>query len=189
MKLSRAGRKPRDMQGLNSTDQLRYAKRRKVLGSADRVTGDIPNNQFPQVVLDKALLHTMQYFVKYSAERLQKSILAHDARHSGDLYESVKTTVTSGSSRVAGSIRFNWYGRFVDMGVGNGVTLIEKQTGRALTTNRNPSRITRKPKPWLSSVWPGQVRRMSEILARDIALATGENLIEILPSGALPLSV
>lgn len=168
---------------------MRYTKKMNALGLSQRVIQDIPNNELPEMILDKTLVNTMKYFVKFSVERLQKSIWALDVRDSGDLYESVRGSVSSGSSKTSGTIRFNWYGRFVDMGVGKGVTLIEKQTGRGLTNNRNPSRITRKPKPWLMNVWPGQVHRMAEILARDIQVATTENLLSILPSGNLPLHI
>ncbi len=189
MKLSRSGRKPKKLDSLNKTDRLRFSKRRKINGTAERVISDLPNNELPEMILDKTLVNTMRYFVKFSAEKLQKSIWRLGVRHSGDLYESMRTSVTTGSSKTSGTISFNWYGRFVDMGVGNGLTLIEKQTGRALTTNRNPSRITRKPKPWLTDVWPGQVHRMSEILARDIAIATLENIKQNLPEGKLILPV
>lgn len=174
---------------MSGSDFIKFSKSRNTLGTAARVVSDIPNNELPEMILDKTLQNTMKYFVKYSAEKFQKSIMKLDVRHSGDLYESVRTSVSSGGSKTSGTIRFNWYGRFVDMGVGKGITLIEKQTGRGLTNNRNPSRITRKPKPWFTDVWPAQVHRMSEILARDIAIATQENLSSILPQGELTIEI
>ncbi|GAB2780267.1 hypothetical protein GCM10027275_24760 [Rhabdobacter roseus] len=166
---------------------LSRAKRSKALGSTERVIPDLPNNQLPEMVLDQVLEGTMRDFVKFSTEKYQKSIWQLDVRHEGDLYESFKSRITKGTGKVTGEIRFNFYGRFADMGVGRGITLIERQTGRALTDGRSPGRITRRPKPWFSQVWGRERHRLAEVAARDVARAVQENLAQNLPSGQIPL--
>lgn len=169
--------------------ELKGAKRRKVLGKTEKVIQDIPNNQLPEIILQSTMENTMRDFAQFTGEKFRKSIWSWDVRHEGDLYESVKTRVSKGSSKITGSFSFNFYGRFADMGVGKGVTLIEQQTGRGLTANRNPSRILRKPKPWFTEVWYHQRHRLQEILARDIAKAATQAVSDTLPAGELPLSL
>lgn len=159
------------------------------LGKASRVVSDIPNNRLPEVVLNKTLEGTMRDFIRITQEKLERSAWMLDVRQEGDLLDSFSRRITMRSGLVSGEIRFNFYGRFVDMGVGNGVTLIEKQTGRALTNNRNPSRIARKAKPWFSPVWIREREKLSGVIARDIAQATSENLTELLPQGTLEVKI
>lgn len=47
---------------------------------------------------------------------------------------------------------FNYYGKFVDMGVGRGVTLETVEFS------------TRKPKPWYSKVFWGQFQKLKELM-------------------------
>ena len=155
----------------------------------ERVISDIPNNELPEVVLQSTMETTMRDFIRFAQEKFEKSVLRHDVRHEGDLFESFRNRVSSRSGNITGDIKFNFYGRFVDMGVGKGITLIEKQSGRGLTPNRNPSRIARKAKPWFSPIWTSQRQKLSQVLARDVAKAAGENLADILPSGTIKLEV
>lgn len=164
-------------------------KKSKIESKAERVYQDIPNNELPEIVLQKTMASTMRDFIKFTGEKFQKEIHDQDVRDSNDLYESVLTRVSAGSSKITGSINFNFYGRFVDMGVGKGVTLVEKQTGRGLTANRNPSRITRQAKPWFSKVWYKERHRLQEVLARDVAKAMGDSTRDSLPEGTLPLKI
>lgn len=55
---------------------------------------------------------------------------------------------------------FNYYGKFVDMGVGRGVTLETVET-----TNR-------KPKPWYSKVFWSQFQRLKELMVEKYELKT-----------------
>jgi hypothetical protein len=157
--------------------------------ATSQVTSGIPNNELPEVVLQATMENTMQDFVRFSTEKFQKAVWRLDVRQEGDLYESFKSRISSRSGNITGSIKFNFYGRFVDMGVGKGLTLIEKQTGRALTNSRNPSRITRKPKTWFTPIWTRDRERLSEVLARDVAKASGQNLADIMPSGTISVTI
>jgi hypothetical protein len=164
-------------------------KKEKISSKAERVYQDIPNNQLPEIVLQKTMASTMREFIKFTGEKFQKEIHDQDVRDTNNLYESVLTRVSAGSSKITGSVDFNFYGRFVDMGVGKGVTLMEKQTGRGLTANRNPSRIARHPRPWFSKVWFEQRHRLQEVLARDIAKKVGDSTRNSLSEGTLPVKV
>ncbi len=166
--------------------------RRGSLGAGlktQRVIEDIPNNQLPDVVFEATMENTMREFIKFTQEKFEKSVKQLDVRHEGDLFDSFRRSISARSGTVMGSIRFNFYGRFVDMGVGKGVTLIEKQTGRGLTPNRSPSRITREPKLWFSPVWASERNKFGKVLARDVADAAGKNLANILPSGTIKLDI
>lgn len=50
---------------------------------------------------------------------------------------------------------FNYYGKFVDMGVGKGVTLNEA----------GGAGLSRQPKPWFSSVFMLEVKKLGNMLA------------------------
>lgn len=70
---------------------------------------------------------------------------------------------------------FNYYGKFVDMGVGKGVTL--EDVG-------NPN-TTRKPKPWYSRTFYAEVKKLTEILAQKYARKGVLTVIENIDDNAL----
>ena len=177
---------------MKTADQVKLdiAKRRKVLGSTERVIADIPNNQLPEAVVDDVLEGTMRPFVTYHVDKLRKSArITWKVMHSGDLDDSFTSRVTKTGSKVVGRVSFLFHGRFPDMGVGKGKTLVESQTGRALLAGRNPNRITRRPKPWLSEVMARERHRLPEILAENIAAATAASVANALPEGRLEINV
>jgi hypothetical protein len=65
---------------------------------------------------------------------------------------------------------FNYYGKFVDMGVGKGVSLEDVQSGNT----------SRKPKPWYSKVFYSEVQKLASLMAQKYArkatLAIVENI-------------
>lgn len=165
------------------------AKRSKKSQKAERVIADLPNNELPEVVLHETMEKTMRGFVAVNSDKLRKSArITWKAMHSGDLDDSFSTRVTKRGANVVGQVRFNFYGRFVDMGVGRGLTLVEAQTGRALTSSRNPGRIARKPKPWFTNVMAAERHRLTEVFAERIAEKMQESIMNCLPDGELELN-
>ncbi|MDR0661221.1 MAG: hypothetical protein LBG19_10600 [Prevotellaceae bacterium] len=61
---------------------------------------------------------------------------------------------------------FAYYGKFVDMGVGKGIPASAAPTGN------------RKPKPWHSKVFFGQVQQLSRILAEKYGIKAEQMIIE-----------
>lgn len=70
---------------------------------------------------------------------------------------------------------FNYYGKFVDMGVGRGTTLDDVRAGN---TNR-------KPKPWYSRTFYGEVRKLSQLLAEKYARKGALIVVENIDDNAL----
>ena len=70
---------------------------------------------------------------------------------------------------------FNYYGKFVDMGVGRGVTLDDVRAGNT----------SRKPKPWYSRTFYGEVRKLSALLAEKYARKGALIVVENIDDNAL----
>jgi hypothetical protein len=70
---------------------------------------------------------------------------------------------------------FNYYGKFVDMGVGKGVSLEEVST---------PSN-TRKPKPWYSRTFYAEVQKLGRLLAEKYARKGVLVIVENIDDNAL----
>ena len=70
---------------------------------------------------------------------------------------------------------FNYYGKFVDMGVGKGVSL--EDVGHAYTT--------RKPKPWYSRSFYAEVQKLGRLMAEKYARKGVMAIIENVDDNAL----
>jgi len=71
---------------------------------------------------------------------------------------------------------FNYYGKFVEMGVGNGLSMDDLKS--SITT-------TRKPKEWYSKVFFSQVKKLGAILAEKYAKQTALLIVENMDDNAL----
>jgi hypothetical protein len=139
-----------------------------------QVTPGVANNQLPEIVVTAASEEVMRAFLPIFKERLKRNIHDLNIGHEGDLDDSFKIATNKGSSKVTGSLKFNFYGRFVDMGVGKGTTLTERQTGRSLRDGRRGINTKRKPKPWFSPQYLHETQRLPEIMNNILAdIATG----------------
>ena len=81
---------------------------------------------------------------------------------------------------------FNYYGKFVDMGVGNGVDLGsvgDLKTERRLVGNETGNK--RRPKPWYNKTLYSQTQRLVEILAEKYARKGLIAIIENVDDNAL----
>lgn len=81
---------------------------------------------------------------------------------------------------------FKYYGKFVDMGVGNGVDLGsvgDLQTERRLVGKETGNR--RRPKPWYNKTLYAQTQRLVEILAEKYARKGLLAIIENVDDNAL----
>jgi hypothetical protein len=87
-----------------------------------------------------------------------------------DLENSIQYGIEQGSDKLPSAIEFSFmfYGKFVDMGVGNGVKLEDVKSGFH----------NRRPKKWYSKTFYGQTLKLSMILAQKYARIAAVNLVE-----------
>lgn len=90
-----------------------------------------------------------------------------------------------GSTDMIREIRFifNYYGKFVDMGVGKGIKLEDVSENRI--ARRGDGGSARRPKKWYSKVFYAQVMRLSEIIAQKYGAAAVLGIIENYDDNAL----
>lgn len=101
-------------------------------------------------------------WARYTAERLQKSITRKKIGSSGALAYSQLYELSAAAGGDIGSVKhsFNYYGKFVDMGVGRGQK-IESVKGNGEVWQR----AGRKAKKWFSPTYYGQVSELRNLLA------------------------
>ena len=95
---------------------------------------------------------------------------------SGQLLNSLAYHVYSNSGGDVDRIvfAFNYYGKFVDMGVGNGVAYNELEGMKATGETR------RRKKPWFSGTFDYQVEKLTEILEEKYSLKISSAIINTL---------
>jgi hypothetical protein len=107
-------------------------------------------------------------------EKFQKSIRKQGIGVSNELIDSfTKQVITDRDEMVGMLIKFKFYGRLRDMGVGRGISAYER-TGnaanrRGASTGANVSYVNRKPKKWYNKTKASQLYRLREILGQDIS--------------------
>jgi hypothetical protein len=104
-------------------------------------------------------------WARYAAERLQKSIIKHKIGHSGSLSYSVLYDLKAMSTgEVTSTVHeFNYYGKFVDMGVGRGQKIEDVKTNGDLISVVGHGR---RPKKWFSRTFYAEFHALGEILAK-----------------------
>jgi hypothetical protein len=104
---------------------------------------------------------TVEAWAKIVIERWEQKIEMLKIGHSGKLadsfYQNVITQADGNPEKI--EFAFEYYGKFVDMGVGRGVPL-----GKVESENNY-----RKRKPWYSPIFFGQVKELAKILAEKYA--------------------
>ena len=100
-----------------------------------------------------------------------KLSMAGNKMHLGELYRSFTRKMDYGSDGMPTriTIGFMFHGRFVDMGVGNGVKMEDIKTNREIYRNLSRAgragKKPRKSKKWYSPVMYREYQRAAEILA------------------------
>lgn len=143
------------------------------LSRTTQVIPGVPNNEIPDVMVSAKSVEVLKEFMPIFIERLRKNMRDLNVGHSGDTDDSFAYSVRKGSDKVSANLRFLFYARFVDMGVGKGTTLAERQSGRPLMAGRAGVGNRRKPKPWFGPQYIFEVQRLQEIMTETLAqLAT-----------------
>lgn len=164
-----------------SNGRLSRASFSKTSRSTYEVASGLPNNELPEVVIQGVSEEIMREFMPIFLERLKGNLVEHQIGHEGDLDDSLKTGVSVSGSTIRGRLKFKFYGRFVDMGVGKGLTLAEKQSGIAISSTRKGLTSRRKPKVWFSAQYAYERARLTEILTetlQQLATATGAQVAD-----------
>lgn len=135
------------------------------------------------------LLEIIDKWLEITIDRLHNALDEHEiGKLDGDLWKSiVGEVVASGGNVESVMVKFMQYGRFVDMGVGRGMTTgSRKELGdQKFFKKRNAGgqlhKYLRKPKPWYSKTKKREVARLREIMAAKLckqALQDVETAIE-----------
>lgn len=103
-------------------------------------------------------------WAKYTIERLQKQITKKKIGVTGSLNYSLlyKLAALSGGGVSSVNLEFNYYGKFIDMGVGRG------QKIESVKSNREVYNLVgggRRPKKWFSKTLYGEVAALADIMS------------------------
>lgn len=117
-------------------------------------------------------------------ERLQKELRKKKIGITDNLYRSFEKEVQkSGGNLQAVFIRFAMYGRFRDMGVGNGMKAFERKSNKANLVGAKQygadvSFSRRQPKRWFNKTKMSQIYKLREILAKSMGDSVVTNVQE-----------
>lgn len=118
---------------------------------------------------------TMIRWAQITIKELRKSIAAKNVGSSGDLYKSFTYKIDVGANGMPTkvTIGFLFHGKFVDMGVGNGIRLENVKSNREVWQNKSKSERgkLRKPKKWYSPTMYLEYQRAAEILAEKYSIS------------------
>lgn len=112
---------------------------------------------------------TVDAWAKIVIERWETKIQALKIGHTGNLAKNFTMHVFTQANGDPQKIEFafEYYGKFVDMGVGRGIPL-----GKVESVNNY-----RKRKPWYSPVFFGQVKEFARILAEKYGIKGQLNIV------------
>lgn len=122
-------------------------------------------------------------WAKITIEKFQASLKKKGIGVTDDLYNSfVKQVNGSRDEMVSVMIKFNFYGRLRDMGVGRGLSAHERSSN---STNRRGARLgaqvsytSRSPKKWYNKTKTSQLYRLREILSEDLGRESTAMIID-----------
>lgn len=122
---------------------------------------------------EQVITEWMRRSIEYFQHALDRSGVKSQAKV---LYNSLLATAiknSDGDLKVA-IIKFNYYGRFVDMGVGRGMPIGGQRDRSDYLKHRNEQgqlhKFKRKPKKWYSRTLAGRVKTLSELLADQFGI-------------------
>jgi hypothetical protein len=121
-------------------------------------------------------------WAKILVERLKKKLSKFKISYSDSLRRSIRTDIMRG---VGGDIErvqllYNYYGAFVDMGVGRGQKIGDvKETGKML---RIVGGKGRKPKKWYSVTMTAEVNTLADLMMKYYSDKTKTVVLKELPT-------
>jgi hypothetical protein len=138
--------------------------------------------------LPDELRQTMEKWARITIKELRQSMVNKYIGQTGALYKSFEYKLQTDGNGMPTKITIGfWYhGRFVDMGVGNGIKLENVKSNREVWANMSRAdrkgKTPRKAKKWYSPVIYHEYQRAVEILRGKYAIelpARFENILSI----------
>lgn len=133
-------------------------------------------------------LQTAQVASEWAAIVITRFMESMDKYHVdnqfGGLYNSFKNELERSGGDVAAVVfKFLKYGRFVDMGVGRGISLGRRMINRQMEVykdyrGKTVGKLGRKPKPWYSKTFYREVAILSKLFQEHI----GESVLRPIES-------
>jgi hypothetical protein len=116
---------------------------------------------------------TVEAWAEITIKEWIKKIKALGIHNPGQLVNSLYHHVNTSANGNPDYVKFvfEYYGKFVDMGVGKGVKLEDR------TMLVNADKTSRKAKPWYSSVFLLQVKILTKILAEKYATQAADMVV------------
>lgn len=115
-------------------------------------------------------------WAKFTREKLLARMQDYKIGKTGDLARSIK--FKKGTDSII--FEFNYYGKFIDMGVGKGVKIGEMKELKSVHSRALGIRSGRKAKKWYSRTMAGQIKKLNELMAaeygRELAAFVKENI-------------
>ena len=114
---------------------------------------------------------TVQAWTDIVVQKWEDRILQLNVFETGDLLRSFVATVykNAGGDPERILFAFNYYGKFVDMGVGKGKTISDISTSR-------------KTKPWYSKIFYSECKKLASLLAEKYARKASLLIVETINS-------
>lgn len=120
-------------------------------------------------------------WARITIEKWRKELKRQNIGITNELAQSFEHQVKRKGAEIAEvMLKFKMYGRFVDMGVGNGVKAYERGTNKANATaskryGANVGFANRKGKHWINKIKTSQSLRLAELLGPKASQAIVNN--------------
>lgn len=138
------------------------------------------------------LLEIIDKWLDITIDRLHMALDEHEiGKLDGNLWKSIMgEVVASGGNVQSVIVKFLQYGRFVDMGVGRGMTTgSRRELGDKFFKKRNAGgqlhKHLRKAKPWYSRTKQREIGRLREIMATKLSKQTIGEVEEAIKKGVI----
>jgi hypothetical protein len=125
-------------------------------------------------------------WARYTIQRWQQELRKKKIGITDELYNSFTHQVQAESTELTGVLlKFKFYGRLRDMGVGKGVKAYEVKNNVAnmMASKRygaNVHSISRKPGKWFNKIKTHESHRLREILAEKAGIAISTSMADML---------
>jgi hypothetical protein len=125
-------------------------------------------------------------WARYTIDAWRKELRKKKIGETDELYRSFSHQLQRNQAELLGVLlKFKFYGRFRDMGVGSGVSAHERKTNSAnmLAKKRygaDVQSVGRKPAKWFNKIKTAQSHRLREILAEKAGITISTSVADIL---------
>jgi len=112
----------------------------------------------------------LEQWAKITVTSLKAKLEKKHIGKTGALASSFNYSVSEKGIRLS----FNYYGKFVDMGVGKGTKIGQAKMNRDILTKAKAATERRKRKPWLNKTLQNEIYQLTRILASQYGKGTAE---------------